>query len=389
MQYRPFGNTGREVSMLGFGAMRLPRTEEGTCDYERAVPLLQQGIQGGINYIDSARGYIKGTSEVAVGKAIRDFDRESLFLVTKIPSNEIKNSVGREWRRQLEEQLARLGTPYLDLVLFHGLTLGAFEEHVSSPGYALEAARRAQKAGLVRHLGFSSHDNPDNIVSLIRTGEFEAVLLQYNFLDDHNLPAIRAAADAGLGITIMGPIAGGRLGVPGTVAMDGEGLEALRLPDLALRFVWGTPGVAVALSGMDGKEQIVENLASARKTTEMTISERDRIETILSRNRSLTELYCTACGYCMPCPNDVNIPENFRYMNWHRVWGLSEEAKAGYNQFSEEGFHAPWSPQKIMGLSAEHCIQCGVCEPKCPQNIPIRAQMREVAAALGGTTVAG
>lgn len=128
---------------------------------------------------------------------------------------------------------------------------------------------------------------------------------------------------------------------------------------------------------MNEMEQIEEN------TAEMGKKEADRIEAILEKNRTLTELYCTACGYCMPCPNDVNIPENFRFMNWHRVWGLTGQAKEAYAKLSEEGFGAPWSPQKIVGLSAEHCIQCGVCKPKCPQNIPIRKQMKAVAAALG------
>ncbi len=383
MKYRPYGSTGRDVSMLGFGAMRLPSNEDGSCDYEQAVPLLRRGIDLGINYIDTARGYINGTSEVAVGKAIKGYDREKLFVVTKIPSNDIKNSVGREWRRQLEEQLGRFDMEYIDLILFHGLRWDAFEEHVSKPGYALEAARRAQAEGLVRHVGFSSHDSADGIVRLVGTGEFAGMLVQYNFLDDHNMPAITAAADAGMGVTIMGPVAGGRLGVPGSVALPGEGLEALRLPDLALRYVWDTPGVTVALSGMNAFEQIEENVASAEYTARMSDAEREQIRTILEKNRRLTELYCTACGYCMPCPNDVNIPENFRFMNWHRVWGLTEEAKDAYSKLSEDGFHAAWSPQKITGLSAEHCIQCGVCEPKCPQNIPIRKQMKEVAEALG------
>ena len=383
MQYRPYGQTGRDVSMLGYGAMRLPTLEDGTCDYEQSVPLLRRGVDLGINYIDTARGYLNGTSEVAVGKAIKGCDREKLFIVTKIPSNDIKNSVGREWRRQLDEQLRRFDMAYIDLILFHGLRWDAFGEHVSRPGYALEAARRAQAEGLVRHVGFSSHDTAQNIVKLVKTGEFAGMLVQYNFLDDHNEPAIAAAAEAGMGVTIMGPVAGGRLGVPGSVALPGEGLEALRLPDLALRYVWDTPGVTVALSGMNALEQIEENIASAEHTARMSDAEREQIRMILEKNRRLTELYCTACGYCMPCPNDVNIPENFRLMNWHRVWGLTAEARDAYSKLSEEGFHAAWSPQKITGLSAEHCIQCGVCEPKCPQNIPIRKQMKDVAEALG------
>ena len=303
--------------------------------------------------------------------------------MTKIPSNDKEKSVGRAWRSQLEEQLGRYDMDYLDLILFHGLSWEAFQEHVSKPGYALEAARQAQSEGLVRHVGFSSHDTAENIVQLVETGEFEAILVQFNFLDDHNLPAINAAAKAGIGVTIMGPVAGGRLGVPGAVAIEGAGMEELRIPDLALRYVLGTPGATVALSGMNAMDQIDENVASAEITAEMKADEKERIGAVLEQNHQLMDLYCTACGYCMPCPNNVNIPENFRYMNWHRVWGLTKEAGNAYAQFSEDGFWATWQPGKVVGLAASECIECGSCEPKCPQNIPIIKQLKEVAAELG------
>jgi hypothetical protein len=374
MQYVPYGKTGKEVSMLGFGAMRLPQTEDGTCDYEKSVPLLRQGLDAGINYIDSARGYINGTSEVAVGKAIKGYDREKLFIVTKIPTNKEEWSEPESWRAKLEEQLGRFDMDYIDLLLFHGLQWEAFTNHVSSPGRALEVARKAQSEGLIRHLGFSSHDTPENIVKLINTGEFEGVLLQYNFLNTSNEPAINAAANAGMGVTIMGPIAGGRLGVPSEVALPGEGMRELRIPELALRFVWGTEGVTVALSGMNESQQITENIAAAERAATMTSLEQQQVDALIARNQRLMDLYCTGCAYCLPCPNEVNIPENFKYMNWYRVWGLEDQAKAAYAKLAES---------EKNGEPASACIQCGQCEPKCPQNIPIMDQLKEVAATLG------
>ncbi len=383
MKYKPYGKTGRTVSMLGFGAMRLPAQKDGTCDYDRAVPMLRKGIDAGINYIDTARGYINGTSEIAVGKAIKSYDRETLFVVTKIPSNDIENSRELEWRKQLEQQLARFDMPYIDMILFHGLKWDAFNEHVGKPGYALAAARAAQNDGLVRHIGFSSHDTAENITRLVETREFDGVLLQYNFLDRRNEGAIEAAHRVGMGVTVMGPVAGGRLGVPGNVALDGEGMEQMRVPEIALRFVWSNPGVTVALSGMNAMDQIHENVAAAEKMTEIGDAERQKVADLVERNAELMKLYCTACGYCMPCPNGVNIPENFRYMNWHKVWGLTKEAKEAYAKFSPDGFWAPWASGQVSGLNASECVECGECEPKCPQNIPIIRQLKETAAALG------
>lgn len=374
MKYVPYGNTGRTVSMLGFGAMRLPQREDGTCDYEKSIPLLRQGLDAGITYIDSARGYINGTSEVAVGKAIKGYDREQLFIVTKIPTNKEEWSEPDSWRAKLEEQLGRFDMDYIDLLLFHGLQWEAFTNHVSKPGRALDVARQAQAEGLIRHLGFSSHDTPENIVSLIETGEFEGALLQYNFLNTANLPAINAAEAAGMGVTIMGPIAGGRLGVPNEVALPGEGMNELRIPELALRFVWGTPGVTVALSGMNESRQIEENVASADRAAEMTALEQQQVDALIERNQRLMDLYCTGCAYCLPCPNEVNIPENFKFMNWHKVWGLEEQAKAAYAKLAAD---------EKNGNTADACVRCGQCEPKCPQNIPIMDQLEEVAATLG------
>ncbi len=382
MQYRKFGNTGIEVSILGFGAMRLPQLEDGTCDLEKSVPLLRRAIDLGVNYIDTAYVYIKGTSEVAVGEAIKGYDRSQLHLATKIPVRDAEGARASEWRSKLEESLRRFDTPYIDFILFHGLRWEIFEEYASRPGMALEAARKAQAEGLVRHICFSSHDTVDNIIRLIDTGEFDGMLVQYNFLDRHNEPAIARAAEKGMGVAIMGPVAGGRLATPQGIVVDTEGALEVKTPELALRFVWSNPNVSVALSGMSEMSQIEENVAAANRLEVLSEEERARIQELIERNQRLADLYCTGCGYCMPCPNGVNIPENFRYMNWYRVWGLEEEAKKAYARLSEEGVWTPWAGQ-VKGLKAEACVECGLCEPKCPQNIPIIKQLKEVAATLG------
>ncbi|MBC7256539.1 MAG: aldo/keto reductase, partial [Chloroflexi bacterium] len=208
MQYREYGKTGLRASALGFGAMRLPAREDGTCDYDRSVPMLQRAIELGVNYIDSAWGYINGTSEVAVGKAIKPYDRAKLILSTKIPINDI---YGPEWRRRLEVQLQRFDSPYIDIMHMHNLHWQVFQEHGLGENGCLKAARQAQAEGLIRHLAFSSHDTPENVIRLIETGEFDGVLLQYNFLDRRMEEPIRRAHERGMGVVVMGPVGGGRL----------------------------------------------------------------------------------------------------------------------------------------------------------------------------------
>ena len=382
MQYRPYGNTGIQVSALGYGAMRLPAREDKKVDLEQSVPLLQRAIDLGVNYLDSAYGYIEGTSEVAVGAAIKPYDRAKLYLATKIPVHEAENSSEALWREKLETCLKRFDTPYIDFIHFHGLRWSEFETVVSKPGMALEAARKAQAEGLVRNICFSSHDTAENIIQLIDTAEFAGMLVQYNYLDRHNEAAIAHAAQAGMGVVIMGPVAGGRLATPQGIVIDAEGALEVKTPEMALRFVWNNPNVSVALSGMSAMIQVEENCTSASRLEAMDERERQAVEHLFEQNQKLADLYCTGCAYCMPCPNEVNIPENFRYMNWFKVWGLEEQAKSAYARMSAEGFWTPWAGN-VQGLNAAACLQCGECEAKCPQNIHIIDQLVEVAKTLG------
>lgn len=381
MQYREYGKTGINVSALGFGAMRLPSKEDKTVDLERSVPMLRRGIDLGINYIDSAWGYINRTCEIAVGAAIKGYDRSKLYLATKIPVGSAEEGTAGVWREKLEILLRRYDTSYIDFIQFHGLRWQIFEEVISKPGMALEEARKAQAEGLVRHVCFSSHDSEDNIIKLVETGEFAGMLVQYNYLDRHNEPAIEVAGKAGMGVVIMGPVAGGRLAVPGGVLKDEEGMLEVSTPEVALRYVWNNPWVTVALSGMNTMEMIEENAAAASRLGDLDENEKKAVIQLVEKNQKLADLYCTGCGYCMPCPNGVNIPENFRFMNWFRVWGLEEQAREYYGRMSEEGFFAPWG--QVKGLQADACMQCGECEPKCPQNIHIIDQLEETARTLG------
>jgi uncharacterized protein len=240
-------------------------------------------------------------------------------------------------------------------------------------GMAVDGARKAKEEGLIRHLAFSFHDDPKRMIDICQAApDFDVVTCQYNLLDRGNEASIEAVSAMGVGVVVMGPVAGGRLGFPSERLQGLIPGKSASTPELALRFVLSNPSVSVALSGMNTIEMVEENARTASDETHLTEEEMRQIEAMLQENRKLSELYCTGCEYCMPCPNKVNIPEVFRLMNLHRIWGLSALAQQDYARMNKEG--------EVHDASA--CVECGQCEPKCPQKIPIIEQLKESHKAL-------
>ncbi len=375
MQYRKFGNTGVQISALGFGAMRLPEVEEkdGTfrIDEEKALAAINQAFELGVNYIDTAYGYCHGNSETVVGKALKGW-RDRVYLSTKMPTWMVKKT--SDYRRLLEEQLKRLDVDCIDFYHFHALSRERFDDIVLKHNL-LDEAQKAKDEGLIKHISFSFHDEPEALKELVDIGIFSSLLCQYNLLDRANEEAIAYAHAKGLGVVIMGPVAGGRLAASSQAVQQLLGERTVSSPELALRFVLANPGVSCALSGMTSAEMVADNVRAASVETPLTSEELHRINLALEENERLAELYCTGCDYCMPCPNDVNIPLNFRLMNYHRVYGLTEYARDEYQKIGNN--------EDNKGRKAEECIECGLCEDKCPQKIQIRRQLKETAAALG------
>lgn len=363
MQYRQFGNTGIKVSALGFGAMRLPKDEE------EAVRVLHRAFELGVNYLDTALVY--GESEVVCGKALKGW-RDKVYISTKNPLYD--NTVEGWWER-LNRSMERMDVDHIDFYqVVHGLDVNAYENFLVKGG-GMDAIRKAKEQGLIQHACFSCHDTPENMKKLIDTGEFAGMTVQYNLLDRANEEAIAYAHDHGMGVVIMGPVGGGRLGAPSDQIRQMIPTGVKSSPEVALRFVFSNPNVSCAISGMSTVEMVEENVAVASREEALTLAERQSIEEALNEVKRLSELYCTGCNYCMPCPQGINIPENFRMMNYHRLYGITDHAKALYNQLSD-------SEHPERGKKAEECIQCGACEPKCPQKIRIIDQLKEVAETL-------
>lgn len=376
MQYTEFGKTGIQVSRLGFGCMRFPSREvdgKKVFDEEESIRMMHRAMELGVNYFDTAPGYCEKQSEIIVGKALKG-RRDKVYLSTKYPSEEAS---GDDLERKLETSLKKLDTDYIDFYHMWGISLKTFVERLDTPDGPMARARKLRDAGVIRHISFSFHDAPENMIEIIKRGEgvFASVLCQYNLLDRANEDAIAYAHEQGLGVTIMGPVGGGRLGAPSKVIQDLLPGKVQSSAEMALRFVMNNRNVNIALSGMSSMDMVEENAAVASNMEPLTQEEEARIAASLEENRRLADLYCTGCNYCMPCPKGINIPEIFKMMNYHRVYGLTKFARDNYARIGKE----PW----LNFQNAAACVQCGACEKKCPQHLHIREQLRAAHEALG------
>ena len=375
MRYRKFGNTGIDISVLGFGAMRLPSENKGgktVFDYEESARMMLRAYESGVNYFDTAPGYCGGESEIIVGRALKNI-RDKVYISTKYS---VGSDSGGDCRKGLEKSLTQLDTDYIDFYHMWGIDLDTFNSKVTAPNGPLAEVRKAKEEGLIRHISFSFHDDADNLMKIAESKEFETVLVQYNLLDRSNEKAITKARELGLGIVAMGPVGGGRLGE------ESEKIRAMlpkrvrSNPEIALRFVLTNPNIHCALSGMSTMAQVEENCLTASKDEILSEAEIRTINATVSEIRKLAELYCTECEYCMPCPEGVNIPLCFRLMNFHKVYEITNYARTEYATIGK----FDWMP----GKDASFCTECGACESKCPQKLAIREQLRETHSALAG-----
>ncbi|MHB9138113.1 MAG: aldo/keto reductase [Victivallaceae bacterium] len=374
MKYRKLGNTGIEISALGFGAMRLPMKPDtqgvARLSMDESIDVLRYGFEQGINYVDTAYGYCGGESEIAVGRALKNGWRDKVYLSTKLPlwSTNEKS----DFRRILGEQLRKLDVSHIDFYHFHAAGADSFNNKILKFGL-IEEAMKAKEQGLIRFLSFSFHDKPEEMLPIIDTGAFDSVLCQYNLLDRGNEPSFKYAAEKGLGVIIMGPVGGGRLAFAGSVFEEAIA-NRITTPELALHFVLGNSYVNCALSGMSTRQMVDENVKIASMDSTLSQYELSRIDDLLEKCKSLSSLYCTGCGYCMPCPFEVNIPVCLEALIYHKVYRMEQAAKDKYAAIGGE-----W----VKGKTAYACTNCGACEQKCPQKIPVRQRLAEAAAIFG------
>lgn len=365
MQYRKFGKLDWEVSALGFGFMRLPTIggDAGKIDQEKATEMLRTAIDAGMNYVDTAYVYHDQTSETALGIALQDGYRDKVRIATKLPIWLVNES--DDFDRMLDEELERLKTDHVDFYLMHSLNKSTWEK-VQKLGL-LEKAEAAVKDGRIRYIGFSFHDKVEVFKEIVDGYDhWTFCQIQYNYMDINHqagTEGLRYAAGKGLAVVIMEPLRGGRLAadLPAANPIWAQAKTQRTPADWALQWLWSQPEVSLVLSGMSTLEQVEQNLASADNSRVGLLNkeELDLIGKVRETLSSLSPIGCTACEYCLPCPNGVNIPYLFHLYNRIAVFDDLEGTRFTYKTFVKEEERA------------QNCIQCGECLSKCPQQLPI------------------
>jgi len=383
MLYRTMKKTGDELSILGFGCMRLPQ-KRGRIDEKRATRQIRFAIDQGVNYLDTAVPYHMGASETFLGRALTDGYREKIKLATKLPPGSIKTR--EEMDMVLNGQLDRLKTESIDYYLLHGLN-GETWNKIKQLG-ACEFLDKAKADGRIGYAGFSFHGDIDAFKDIVDAYDWEFCQIQYNYLDENNqagTEGLKYASEKGLGVIIMEPLRGGNLSgkVPPAVQAIWDDAETKRSPaEWGLRWIWNHPEVTVVLSGMNREDHIEENLRIAGEAHPESLSDKELqlVGRVVGQYQSLMKVGCTGCRYCMPCPSGVDIPSCFEYYNRRHVFGDKITPKVMYLvQLGGVGVGGG-----VTASYASLCQKCGECEENCPQHLPIPELLEDVAGEFEG-----
>ena len=376
MHYR-LDKHGNSLSILGYGCMRFP-TKAGRIDMAETERQILTAIEGGVNYFDTA--YIYPGSEAALGEILqRNNLRDKVYIATKLPHYLIKS---RETMDKLfAEELRRLRTDHVDYYLMHMLTDIDTWNRLTALGIQQWLAEK-QASGAIRQVGFSYHGNTDMFLQLVDAWDWDFCQIQYNYMDEHSQAGRRGlqyAAAKGIPVVIMEPLRGGKLvsHLPEEAKKIFAAHKPLHTPaQWAFRWLWNQPEVTVVLSGMNSDAMVRDNLQTASTTEVGQLNGQDdaMLRRVVDAINAKMKVGCTGCGYCMPCPKQVDIPGTFAAYNRcyqeSKFYGLKE--------------YVMCTMLRKTSTAASNCVGCGKCEAHCPQHIPIREKLKEAQKELEG-----
>ena len=334
MEYRILGKTGLKVSRMGFGGIPIQRI-----DAAGTRVLMQQMKDAGINYIDTARGYT--VSESYLGEALEGI-REHFVLATKSMSR-TKEAMAAD----IDTSLGNLRTNYIDLYQVHNPNLAQLDQ-VIAPDGALEALLEAKEAGKIGHIGITAH-SLEVFQKALELPWVETIMFPYNIVESQGTDLIKACGEKNIGFVVMKPLAGG----------------AIEDATLAMRYICANPDCTVVIPGMADPAELEQNLAAVNDASPLSEEELHKIETI---RKELGTQFCRRCNYCQPCAAGINISGAFLFHGYLARYGLADWAKGRY---------------AALPVKASACIECGVCENRCPYNLPIRSMLKKVAKDFG------
>ena len=334
MEYRVLGKTGLKISRMGFGGIPIQRI-----DAAGTRALMHQLMEAGVNYIDTARGYT--VSESYLGEALEGI-RQHFILATKSMAR-TKEAMAAD----IETSLKNLRTDYIELYQVHNPNLAQLEQVIGAGG-ALEALLEARTAGKIGHIGLTAHSK-EVFEKALELDWVETIMFPYNIVETQGEALIKACAEKNIGFVDMKPLAGG----------------AIEDAALAMRFVTANPDVTVVIPGMATAEEITQNIDAVSSTAPLTEEEKAAVQKV---RETLGTQFCRRCNYCAPCTVGINIPSVFLFEGYLLRYGLEDWARDRY---------------ATIPVKASACVECGVCETRCPYELPIRTMMKKAAAEFG------
>lgn len=332
MEKRLLGKTGLMVNCIGLGGIPIQRASA-----DAAKSVIDQMLVEGMNFIDTARGYT--VSEEYIGKALAEGKRDKFILATKSPAKSYHTM-----REDIEKSLTLLQTNYIDLYQCHLVKTKEQYEEIMGENGAYKALLEAKEAGKIGHIGITAH-SADLLMELIEDMPFETIQFPYNLVERQGEKLFKMASDRNIGVIVMKPLAGGAI-------EDGE---------KSLRFILENPSVSVIIPGMESAELVIRNARAGNDYRPLTADEKKEIEEFLER---MGNRFCRRCGYCLPCPQGIDIPTQFILEGYLSRYGIEGWAKERYDG---------------QAIKADSCVKCGICEPKCPYDLPIRDMLEKVA----------